>query len=197
MKKLIIILFFCILSCGQSAKDKVIDGEESEKPESKTSNLSQIGEKIQDNFKGHGKIYVAIAVKIKEGQGNPVEDGIPDEYEIQFSGNLEAIKAGCCYIRLINEGDLNSDGTDEISLFQSPMNGCTYSMTTYSFLNGNWKKLFNSFLIPTACEQINDEDLQKRIYKEDKCVYFLDTDPNDESGELLKKRVVANLKQNN
>ena len=197
MKKLIIILLFGILSCGQSSKDKIIVVEEMGNPELKTSNLLKIGEKIQGNFKGDGKMYVATAVKIKEGQGNPVEDGTPDAYEIQFSGNLEPISAGCCYIRLINEGDLNNNGTDEISLFQSPMNGCTYSMTTYSFLNGNWKKLFNSFLIPTACEQINDEDLQKRIYKEDKCVYFLDTDPNDESGELLKKRVVANLKQNN
>jgi len=116
----------------------------------------------------------------------------PDEYEIQFSGdNLKSIKAGCCNIRLINEGDLNNDGGDEISIFQAPINGCTYSMTTYSHIYGTWKQIVETFLIPTGCDTISDLDLQKRIFKENNAIYYYDTDLNDENGKLVKKKATS------
>ncbi|MCH5597485.1 FEKKY domain-containing protein [Niabella ginsengisoli] len=109
--------------------------------------LRAIGEEIQGDFDGDGKLEFAKAVKVKEGQGNPVEDGTPDEYEIQFSNHkLKPIKAGCCDIRLVNEGDLNNDGSNEFSIFQAPMNGCTYTMTTYSYSNKSWKQIVKPFL---------------------------------------------------
>jgi hypothetical protein len=76
--------------------------DKQEKVKTETSNLPTTGEKIQGDFNGDGQTEFATATKIKEGQGNPVEDGTPDEYEIQFSSdNLKSIKAGCCDIRLI------------------------------------------------------------------------------------------------
>ncbi|RRJ86873.1 hypothetical protein EG240_15825 [Paenimyroides tangerinum] len=44
-----------------------------------------IGEIIKGDFNGDGKIETALLVKVKQGFGNPIEDGEPDEYEIQFS----------------------------------------------------------------------------------------------------------------
>ncbi len=176
MKLTLLLISFGILSFGQNSK---VD--------------TKIGEKIQGNFLGNGKKITATVIKIKEGKGNPIEDGTPDEYEIQFSDRkLKPIKAGCCEIILINEGDLNKDETDEISIYQAPMNGCTYMMETYSYINGNWKKIVDLFLIPTGCERISNDDLQKRIFRENNNIYYLQKDMSNENGKLIKKKV--NLK---
>lgn len=159
--------------------------------------ISKIGVKIQGDFNGDGKTEFAIAKKVKERQGNPVENGTPDVYEIQFSDpKIKPILANCCDIRLINEGDLNNNGTDEISVYQSPINGCTYSMTTYSIINGKWKKIVDTFLIPTGCETLNDYDLQKRIFKENNTIYYLDTDMTTENSKLVKKKSYDEVTEN-
>ncbi|MCL9805486.1 hypothetical protein NAT51_08130 [Flavobacterium amniphilum] len=62
-------------------------------------------------------------------------------------------------------------------------------MTTYSFTKGIWKQTVEPFLIPTGCDFMTDEDLQKRVIKENDGIYYYETDPNDENGGLLKKRV--------
>ncbi|MCQ4142625.1 hypothetical protein [Chryseobacterium sp. EO14] len=192
MRRLLIIMTIGLFSCGQSSQDKKSVTDKQEKVETKALNLPTIGEKIQGDFDGDGQADFATAIKIKEGKGNPVEDGTPDEYEIQFSGdNMKSINAGCCDILLINEGDLNNDGADDLSALQAPMNGCTYSMTTYSFINGTWKQIVETFLIPTGCDNISNDDLQKRIFKENNAIYFYDTDLNDENGKLVKTKATA------
>ncbi|WDF45774.1 hypothetical protein PQ459_12795 [Chryseobacterium sp. KACC 21268] len=172
MKLIIIFLTFGIWTFGQTSKNK------------------KVGEKIEGNFLGNGKIIVATAVKTKEGKGNPVENGTPDEYEVRFSDSkLKPIKSACCEIILINEGDLDQNGTDEISIYQASMNGCIYTMSTYSFINGNWKKIANSFLVPTGCESINYDDLQKIIFREKDNIYYLRKDMSDENGKIIKKKL--------
>lgn len=142
MKRLLIIMTFGLLSCVHSSQDKKIGVDKQANVKKKISSLTNIGIKIQGDFNGDKKKDFATAIKTKIGQGNPVEEGTADEFEIQFSGNnLKSINAGCCDIILINEGDLNNDGADELSVFQAPMNGCTYSMTTYSILTRLGNKL--------------------------------------------------------
>jgi len=151
---------------------------------------NKTGKMIEGHFLGNGKKIMATAIKTKEGKGNPIEDGTPDEYEIHFSDSkLKPIKAGCCEIILINEGDLNNDGTDEISIYQAPMNGCTYSLSIYSFIKGNWKKLTDTFLIPTGCEKINNVDLQKMIFRENNNIFYFKKDMSSENGKLIKKKI--------
>jgi hypothetical protein len=175
MKNLITFLIFSILTFGQNSKAE-----------------HKIGEKIQGNFLGNGKKITATVIKTKEAKGNPVENGTPAEFEIRFSDSkLKPIKAGCCEIILINEGDLNNDGSDEISIYQAPMNGCTYTMTTYSFINGNWMKIVQPFLVPTGCENLSQKELQNRIFKENKTIYFLEKQMNDENGKLIKKKATV------
>ncbi|WP_162903255.1 hypothetical protein [Taibaiella koreensis] len=153
---------------------------------------SYLGSKVNGNFNGDGKIAQATVVKTKEGQGNPVEDGTPDEYEIRFPGTgLSPIAAGCCTVRLVNEGDLDGDGADELSLFQAPMNGCTYSMKTYTLKQGKWQLLVPTFLIPTACEPLSDTKLRQRIFAEQGNIYYLETDINDKHGKLTKRKVAT------
>jgi len=181
-------------SCGQSPqKESEVDTQEvvnQEAPKPKVEPVLLVGEKINGDFNGDGKQDFAIAVKTKERVGNPAEDGTPAEYEIQFpESTLKTISAGCCEIILINEGDLTNDGTDEVSVFQAPANGCVYSMTTYSYTKGNWQPIIKPFLIPTGCEGLSNDDLQKRIFREGNLIYFYDTDLNDEKGGLVKRQV--------
>lgn len=183
-----------LLSCKLPSQHKKSVDIKQEKAETKTSKLPAVGEKIQGDFNGDGQTDFATATKVKERQGNPIEGGTPAEYEIRFSDdNLKSIKAGCCDIRLINEGDLNNDGADDISVFQAPMNGCTYTMTSYSFTNRSWKPIVQPFLIPTGCDNLSDDDVQKRIFKEKNAIYYYYTDPNDENGKLIKKKVTTKL----
>lgn len=137
-----------------------------------------------------GKEVTAIATLVRQTDGNPAEDGTAAAYSITFNDpNIPAIPAGCCELILVNEGDLDGDGIEELSLCQAPMNGCTFTMTTYSFKNGKWKQLIAPFLIPTGCEGTTRADMDKRIIKVGNKVYTLQADPNDEEGKLVKKEV--------
>lgn len=188
-------------SCTQKSKignknpkiqqqDSVLEKPKTETSQTETSTKILVGVKIEGDFDGDGKTEFAIVTKTKEGEGNPIEDGTPDEYTISFSNKvLKPIIIGCCESKLINEGDLNDDGKDEFTVFQAPMNGCTYSMTTYSFENSNWKQIIETFSIPTGCETLTNEELQNRIFVENKVVYKYERDPNDEDLKLLKKKV--------
>lgn len=174
MRLIIIILSLNTLAFGQTSKD------------------NKVGEKIDGIFFGKGKKTRATSVKTQEGKGNPLEDGTPAEYEITFSDSkLKPIKVGCCEVILINEGDLNNDGTDEISIYQAPMNGCTYSMTTYSFINGNWKQIVKPFLIPTGCSELSNAELQNRIFLQNKKIYYYDTISDEDNGKLRLKKVLV------
>ncbi|MFB9076967.1 hypothetical protein ACFFLS_22855 [Flavobacterium procerum] len=203
LKPVILSALLLLVSCSKKSKTEdnpeilkkdsaIIETQISLTQPKQTSNLL-VGERIEGDFDGNGKNEFAFVTKTKEGTGNPIEDGTPDEYTISFSdASLKSIIIGCCEVQLINEGDLNQDGKDEFSVFQAPMNGCTYSLTTYSLQNSDWKQVIEPFLIPTGCDGFSFEDLQNRIFIENNIVYKLETDINDESLKLVKKKI--NLK---
>jgi hypothetical protein len=157
---------------------------------SKKSDRILVGTKIEGDFDGDGKDEFATVTQTKKGEGNPVEDGTPDEYAIFFSNkNLKPIVIGCCEALLINESDLNQDGKEDFSVYQAPMNGSVYEMATYSLKNSKWKQIIETFLIPTAHEELSNEALQKRIFLENNTLYILKEDPNDENYKLMKKKI--------
>lgn len=152
------------------------------------SEPSKIGKTIKGDFNGDGKLEIAQLVKVKQGYGNPIEDGIADEYEIQFSDkNIASIKIGCCEAILVNEGDLNNDDKDELSIFQAPMNGCVYMMRAYTFSESSWEIIVDPFLIPTGCDSVTEKEIQDRIIKENNTIYYFITDPNE--GNLIKQKI--------
>jgi hypothetical protein len=200
MKKHILVLSVLIAGCeaGKPAKqipvkDTVAATQPAPVAESKPvpADMPEDGNKISGDFNGDGQTEFAYVVKTKEGHGNPVEDGVPDEYSLKFSNaSLAPVNIGCCEARLIKEGDLNKDGRDEISVFQAPMNGNTNTMTTYSFQHNSWKVLMAPFLIPTAGDAVSDQELQQRIFLENDSIYFYDIDVNDENFKLIKTKAV-------
>jgi hypothetical protein len=190
LKKLLVLIAIALFSC-ESAQEARNNAEKKEAPGSIENKLEMVGEKIQGDFNGDKQPEFVVATKLTEQQGNPVEGGTLAVYQLQFSNaSLPSIRIGCCKVQIINEGDLNKDGTDELSLFQAPVNGCVYSMTTYSFKNGDWQQIIKPFMIMTGCEGMSNENLQKWIFTENKIIYYLDTDLNDEKGTLIKKKAL-------
>jgi hypothetical protein len=196
MKYLTIFITLLVFSCDRTTNEKsgpevkkVIGEKENQITEAKQKETNVLLNEIKGDFDGDGIVDVAMTIKVKEGNGNPVDGGTPDVYEIHFNNKkIKSLKIGCCSCRLVNEGDLNNNGSDEISVFQEPLNGCTYSMTTYTFENGEWKVFIETFLVPTACNNLSDEDLQNRIFKEGNNIYFYETDVSSEDWDLIKKK---------
>ncbi len=142
------------------------------------------------DFNGDGQPDDEITVPVVEGTGNPVEDGTPGKFTIVFNNKtLPDLAVGCCNPTPVGEGDLNGDGAAELSVFQSPMNGCVYTMTTYTFRKGKWEQLFEPFLIPTGCDEITKEEIESLVYTENGKVYILETDVNDEDLKKSPKEV--------
>lgn len=153
---------------------------------------NKTGERIGGNFDGKSSNEYAYILKTKEGQGNPIDDdnATADEYAIHFSNKkIASLPIGCCEAILISEGDLNGDGADELSIFQAPMNGCTYYWQTFTYKNGKWEELFDGYLIPTGCENLpNEEELLNMVIIEGNDVYYYEQDPNQ--GNLIKKKAI-------
>jgi hypothetical protein len=147
---------------------------------------------VVGDFNGDGHTDTAFVIRTKEGYGNPVEDGVPDEYAIQFSDTtlLHTINIDCCEARLFNAGDLNKDGADEILVFQAPMNGNTYWLNVWTHKSHQWKALMEPFLVPTGGDYIADEDVRKKVFLENDTLYFLDVDLSDDDYKLVKKKAV-------
>ena len=184
LKHLFFVLLIVFLSCGRSSQKHQTRNYISDNKKNKNR---KIGKEISGDFNGDGKKETATVVKIKKEGRTLGENRNAVEYEIKFSkAGLKTIQVGCCKAKIVNEGDLNNDKKDEISAFQAPNHGCTYTMTTYSYINRKWKVVVKPILIPTACEQMTNEKIQKRVFNEGDSIYYYETDPNN-FDRLIKK----------
>jgi len=141
---------------------------------------NKIGDSIYGDFNGDKKNEYAYRLLAKKGYGNSVEDGKADEYEIRFSDKkIKPIKVDCCWFKLINEDDLDNNGSDEITIVQSPENGCIGNVSTYSINKENSNLLFRPFSL-FICADLTDLELQKLIFNDNNAIYYYQADPNDE-----------------
>ncbi|MDM1391561.1 hypothetical protein HX052_16620 [Myroides marinus] len=147
-----------------------------------------IGSKIYGDFNGDGKYEYAFRILVKKGYGNPVEDGMPDEYEIKFSDtSIKSLNVNCCWFTLVNEGDLNNDGVDNITIVQDPENGCMGLVSTYTFKDNVGHKLFDPFFV-FICDGIDVSTVESLVTKEDNVIYILKIDPD--GGMPIKTKAV-------
>lgn len=135
--------------------------------------------RIEGDFNGDHIVDLAYAVLYRG-----------DRYIVRFSSDsLRALPPSEGRIRLVNEGDLNNDGKDELSVFQESLNGCFYYVNTWTYMKGRWKHLTKSWILPYFCDYISDEELQDRIVQEDGVVYYYEDDVKDENFSLIKKEM--------
>ncbi len=185
-------LIIAISSCSYIKRNVVepsnviIDTVDTEKAKDITETKPLIGDSIYGDFNGDGVFEYAYVALVKEATGgSPIDgSGTPAEYAIKFSNDsITVFPTGCCGMTLINEGDLNGNKTDEISIFQSPMNGCSYDWRTITYRNNAWQDLIEPSLLPSiGCDGIlPKEELQDIVTLEDNVVYRKVVDINDET----------------
>lgn len=127
-----------------------------------------------------------------QGEGKNGEDAMERQYVVRFQDNkLKPMPAMTGrHIRLVNEGDLNADGKDELSIFVLSMRSCMYTASTWSYTAGRWKRITDYWSIPTLCNYLSAEDLQNRIVMEDGMLYYYETDVTDKDLPLVKKDLI-------
>lgn len=156
-------------------------------PERTTANPE---ESVTGNFTG--KEGTAIATLIHEGTDR---DEDPPQYSITFNDpNIAALPGGCCGTILVNEGDLNGDGQDELGMANAPLHGCSYNYQVYTYTGGKWKPYIEPFIVPTACEGLDRSAAQKLVVKEGNTVYYMHTDANDENLKKIKTKAKVLVK---
>ncbi len=182
------LLILCFLaSCTKTNKKPEVDFKQI-LLESTISIDSAIGEKlIFGDFLGHGKQIGAWSQVVEKG----IPDSVSNILRINFmSGKILPLELTSDQqdILMINEGDLDGDWGDELSVYTYPNHGCTNTMTTYSLKNGVWHMILSPLLVPSFCETISHEALQNRIFIEQNNVYRMEVDLNSEDMRLVKVR---------
>lgn len=194
MNKCLIVLVFVVLSCNdpheqnrqQPAKMKLaIAAPTADTGLMVISSPPQLTEiipdtlRIEGNFNGDHILDEAYAVLYRG-----------DKYIVRFSADsLKALPPSKGRIRLVNEGDLNQDGGDELSVFQESPHGGFYFVSTWSYTKGRWRRITKTWVVPYFCDYISDEELQGRIVLEDGTVYYYEADVKDENFSLVKKEM--------
>ncbi len=169
------------LGSEKNEDKKNIDNSKTEKVILKDENVkkyTKIENKIYGDFNGDGITEYVYFELEKKGFGNPVEDGEPDIYKVKFSNNeITPIKREFNELMIINEGDLDNDGADEITIIENPINGCIGLATTYSIKSNKPYILIDSFSFYSgACDNdisINPDDL---VEKNSNSVFYYEYD---------------------
>lgn len=176
-----ILLCLLLASCARNAEKTTT--------EAAAASPTPASQNPDNDYDGDGNPDEGTVALIKEGEGNPVEDGTPSEYAVSFRSNKLPQLHICCNALVVPEGDLNGDGAAEMSVFQAPMNGCVFTMATYTLQKGKWKELFEPFLVPAQCDAIDHEELKRLVFAKDGKVYIMETDVNDENFKRVPREV--------
>ena len=159
----LVILFMFISACSQNKKKiSLIQKKEITKPENgileKTAVNTLIG-----NFNGDNKIEIAYV-----DQKNSSVDFLNDTMiPIILNSNTGEF-------RLFNEGDLDNDGSNELSVYQSYDDIDFDIMTTYSFKDGNWTEIIESFQIFNNGKRLSDKEIENKVFTKNKIAYYYD-----------------------
>jgi ketosteroid isomerase-like protein len=158
----------------------------------KKATAATVGTHITGDFDGDGVTETISTRILKADTGS--EDELY-ELSIDFSGGrVKSMKENYNHewLYFINEGDLNDIPGDELTIYSPPNHGCTYDVTTYTFVNGKWKLLMEPFMIPTSCEDISDDALQQKIFREGNTIYYYDMVPTDTGFKTVKRKAKLN-----
>lgn len=94
-------------------------------------------------------------------------------------------------IYITNEGDLNGDGKDDITVFNEALHGCTMmSNTYYNNARNEWKEFGEGILIPSSCDWLSDSAMNARVFVEDSVVYRWEEDPKDDNFTQKKVKLI-------
>ncbi|THU31594.1 hypothetical protein FAM09_28640 [Niastella caeni] len=107
-----------------------------------------------------------------KGEEDDHEDTATYNYSLRFGGNrLGEIKdITGVEVAVTNEGDLNHDGKDEISVFSIHKITCFTDLTCYTFRNGGWVVLDEMQF--HSCSSLDENELQSHIIMKDSVPWY-------------------------
>jgi hypothetical protein len=112
-------------------------------------------------------------------------DSVVYGYKFCFPGEKIATLPGLggAVVSLVNEGDVNRDGKDEISVLQQHLLTGTCAFNTYTYQNGQWKQILGK-QFAGYYGLIEEVEVQGRIVMEDSILYYYEH--GDSPGEKLE-----------
>lgn len=147
-------------------------------------------EKSFGDFNGDGKKEVAISIQVHYGKDQMGDD--PDKYEVRFSNkNIPTITNICCgrELMLVNEGDLNNDKKDDLSIYTHPLNGFHDVLMTHSFLNGKWVQIIPMISIKTDSDYLSEKQVQDLVYKDGDYINYYNEDYTNDSFKITRNKI--------
>lgn len=129
-----------------------------------------VGKIIEGDFNGDGYNEIASVNLMKTNKDSTCE------YSIIFSDlsikKIDLINK-CKKIQLINEGDLNEDNADDISISLEENKITPISnMQTIGFKNNKWEKIIEFFSIYAGRDTLNSKKLQNLVSKKGKSIVY-------------------------
>lgn len=129
--------------------------------------------------------YVSEPEPDVPGEGDDHSDPVLYNYVFRFRdqrlNTLPNLSGGA--VMLVNEGDLNHDGTDEISVLQQYLIIGSGVLNTYTYQNGKWKQIAEMGLA-TSANAFSRDEVEKLIRKKDSIPYFYEQE--DAAGRILE-----------
>lgn len=164
---IVLIFIFLIVSCEKERKT--------------------IGKTIEGDFNGDDKTETATITKVKTKLFNNQE---LIEYHIVFSdATVKPMILECPFkkMQLINEGDLNNDNSDDISIsYELSPDTPISQMHTSSFNNFEWNDIIGVFSINVGSDTLSAEQLQNIVTKKNKSIIYNTYGKNFEFDKNLK-----------
>jgi hypothetical protein len=183
MIKKVLPLCLFLAACGNSS--------DSNSGCDRPQNLVLLGKKVQGDFNGDCKIESLEVYMAKEGFGHPQTDSVYEYNLFKFRCSDKGIQlpddiSNYPHPQLVNEGDLNNDGSDELSIIDYSTNGTQVDMKVYSFDGKKWKQILSPTIEPGVGTDITLDELQKRVYLKDGKICYMNSDVN---GILTEKHL--------
>lgn len=203
---LVVVSFFCLF--GVSCRDGVtypplsrLEAADTMSSIAKTSDTNNVTSRIDftlGDFDGDNTQDTAFAEILSVKDLESSEDGEQVVlFNIHFSekGLLPFVfSANHEDVTLINEGDLDGKPGDEFSIYSPPLHGCMYTLYVYHREGGSFKEMMEPVFVPSACDGMEMENVQSRIFKNADTVFYLMPDPNDTAAIPAMEKRKAILK---
>jgi hypothetical protein len=179
----------------------VTEGDLNDMNLSNKTNIAPIYEVIFGDYNGDGKLeYMwleAPNIKVEEwGEGDPYDYTC----YVKFSDpNIPTLKIeGAPFGNLLNEGDLNKNGTDEIGFYDPWFTSLWDTYHVWTFKNGKWVNAVESISIHVDHLDYLDVQLDDLIEidpkKEGNVIIRYSDFPSEEEGIILKSKSVKIVK---
>jgi hypothetical protein len=143
---------------------------------------------IKGDFDGNKTKDIITIYESKPGtELTPQLGGEAAECKVKTSlKNIKNISLLNACGELINEGDLDGNGTDEFSIVQRSTNGTQVYMSTYKIQKGKLVLICSPQFEPGIGTDITNKMLIGRVYKKNNRIYYIDSDA---AGILTRKQV--------